>query len=200
MSAIVRTGERFGTGHLIDVLTGTATEAIRVHGHDGLKTFGVGRDRPAAGWRSIIRQLHARDLIALGDGDRGGWSITAAGGQVLRGLERIELRGDEPATATATATGGRRSTSAGQRQMPELAPADADLLAGLKVLRATLARTAGVPAYVVFADRTLIEMAVRKPLSRQALAMIHGVGEAKLGRYGETFLRVIRERCGVAGG
>ncbi len=163
MSAIVRTGERFGAEHLIHVLTGAPTDAVRSHGHDALKTFGVGRDRTAAGWRSIIRQLYAHGLIALDVGRRGAWSLTEAGRRVLRGADRIELR-DDVWSDTAVAKGRKARRGAADRPMPALSSTDAGLLAALKALRLTLAREDAVPAYVVFADRSLIEMASRRPL------------------------------------
>ena len=199
MSAIVRTGARFGTAHLVDVLTGTTTEAVRRHRHDALKTFGVGRDRPAAAWRSLIRQLYARELIALDGGRHEAWSLTEAGRRVLRGVDRIELREDVHADGGALAGGQKARGAAGKPTAAALATADAGLLAALKALRATLAREAAVPAYVIFADRTLIEMAMQKPADPGALATVHGVGDVKLARYGEAFLQAIR-RHGASGG
>ena len=197
MSAILRTGERFGTEHLVHVLIGEPTDAIRRHGHDALKTFGVGRDRPAAAWRSLIRQLYAAGLLALDITRHGGWSLTEPGRRVLRGADRIELR--EDGLREAAGAGGRKARGAGKASMPALPPSDAALLAALKALRLALASEEAVPAYVVFADRTLIEMASRRPGNLNELATIHGVGQAKLARYGEAFLQEVR-RHATSGG
>lgn len=185
MSAILRTGERFGTEHLVQILVGADTEAIRRFGHDRLPTYGVGRDRDANGWRSIFRQIYAAGLIQIDIVQHGRWLVTERGRRVLRGEERIEIRRDVMASAARTRT---------KSAPPSLArPADEPLLAALKTLRAELARTQSVPAYVVFADRSLIDMAQRRPASLDAMRLVHGVGEAKLARYGERFLAVVEK-------
>ena len=183
MSAILRTGERFGTEHLVQILLGSDTEAIRRFGHDRLPTFGVGKERDANGWRSIFRQIYAAGLIQIDIVQHGRWLVTERGRRVLKGEERIEIRRD------VLAAGGRtkgKSAPAAPAQ-----PADQPLLAALKALRGELAKTQGVPAYVVFADRTLIDMAAHRPGSLDAMRQVHGVGEAKLARYGDRFLAVV---------
>lgn len=196
MSAILRTGERFGTEHLVRLLTGDATEAIRRHGHDTLPTFGVGRERNANAWRSIFRQIYAAGLISLDIVEHGRWTVTTRGRLVLRGSERVELRHDvlQPATGKRGA-GGKRGAARADRGEVEAAldAAGTDLLAALKALRRSLAQARDQPAYVVFADRTLIEMAAQRPVTPDALRRVHGVGETKLQTYGEAFLAVIRE-------
>jgi ATP-dependent DNA helicase RecQ len=193
ISAILRTGERFGTEHLVRLLQGEDHEAIRRHGHDRLPTFGVGRDRGADDWRSIFRQLYAAGLIALDIIGRGGWNVTESGRQMLRGKERIALRSDVL----------RRPKR--RRDRVDTAPAaaggavpgniDGALLAALKALRLTIAREQNQPAYVVFPDRTLLEMASRRPGSAAELRALHGVGEAKLARYGAAFLDVLKRHA-----
>ena len=190
MSAILRTGERFATEHLIAVLTGQETEKVAAHGHQRLPTFGVGADQPPAVWRGIFRQLYAAGLLEMDLMGYGRWSITEAGRRVLRGQEAIALRRDRPAVSAPKAA-GRRGKAAPAAPDALRAPADAALLERLKAKRLALARAAGVPAYVVFPDRTLIEMAAAKPRTQEALAGLHGVGEAKLARYGAAFLAVI---------
>jgi ATP-dependent DNA helicase RecQ len=186
MSAILRTGERFGTEHLVHLLTGNATEAIRRYGHDALPTFGVGRDRDANAWRSIFRQIYAAGLVSLDIVEHGRWSVTEAGRRVLRGDRRIELRQD----VLGRPAGGRRKRPAQPRG--ESGDADPALLSALKTLRLTLARAQGLPAYAVFPDRTLLEMAAMQPSTFDQMRGIHGVGQVKLERHGQAFLDLIQ--------
>ncbi len=184
LSAILRTGERFGTEQIVAVLTGADTEAVRKYDHQHLPTFGVGRDRPAATWRSILRQLYALGLTSL-DMEQGFWLITEAGRDVLHSRARIELRED---ALTAPRAKSRKGAAA-----PEAAsPGDTPLLAALKALRRQLASTQGVPACVIFPDRTLIEIAAAKPASLEDLHALYGVGAAKLDKYGAAFLAVVK--------
>lgn len=186
MSAILRTGERFGVEHLIALLRGDRTENILKFNHDGLPTFGVGSDRPAPEWRSIFRQLSATGLIAQDMMEHGRWWVTDEGRKVLRGEARIELRKD-----AATAKSSKRDRRAAQASAV-VGDADATLLVELKALRSKLARTQQVPAYVVFSDRTLIELATHRPDNPRAMREIHGIGDSKLERYGAQFLEVIK--------
>ena len=192
MSAILRTGERFGAEHVVNILTGTATDAIRRYSHDALPTFGAGKDRHANEWRSILRQLYAAGLIFLDIGDYGRWTVTEAGRRVLRGEERIELRRD---ALTQPARGEARKASvkgmAAARAAGDLNENAVDLLAALKDLRRTIAKKISQPAYVVFNDRTLLEMAALRPTSLEQMHAIHGVGQAKLDKYGAAFLDVV---------
>jgi len=190
MSAIVRTGERFGVEHLVAILTGERTENVLKFNHDRLPTFGVGDGRKASEWRSIFRQLSAVGLIAQDLMEHGRWSVTDEGWRVLKGEQKIELRKD------LTPSSGTKGTSRRDRQaaaaMVMVADADAVLLDALKTLRTKLARAQNVPAYVVFSDRTLAELATHRPTTERAMREIHGVGDAKLERYGAAFLDVIR--------
>jgi ATP-dependent DNA helicase RecQ len=185
MSAMLRTGERFGTEHLVNILTGADTDAIRRYGHDRLPTYGVGKDRAANQWRSILRQIYAVGLTSLDIAEHGSWTLTDRGRRVLRGEERVELRSD---VTSQSARSSSRKRAAASETLPE---ADAGLLKALKALRTTLAKAQGQPAYVIFPDRTLIELAARRPTTREQLLTIHGVGEAKLKRYGQAFLDVV---------
>jgi ATP-dependent DNA helicase RecQ len=187
LSAIARTGERFGTEHLINVLVGENTGAVRRFGHDTLKTFGVGKERSKNEWRSLFRQAYASGLASIEITEHGRWSVSERGWQVLKGEERIELRADllKPKVR-------RRNR---QRVAEEQAGAAAGdpLLVALKILRTRLAKEESVPAYVIFSDRTLIDMAVKRPTTASAFRDVHGVGQAKLERYGSAFLSVVRE-------
>jgi ATP-dependent DNA helicase RecQ len=186
MSAILRTGERFGVEHLIALVRGERTGSILKFNHDALPTFGVGGDRTATDWRSIFRQLSAIGLIAQDLMEHGRWWVTDEGRKVLRGEVRIELR-KEQATAKVSKRDRRAAQAAAVAN-----DADAALLAELKALRAKLARQQQVPAYVVFSDRTLIELATHRPANPRAMREIHGIGDAKLERYGAPFLEVIK--------
>ena len=188
MSAILRTGERFGTEHLVDILVGNATDVVRARGHDSLPTFGVGRDRNAREWRSIFRQLYGAGLIYLDIAEFGRWTVTDEGRGVLRGAQRIDLRKD---VLEASAKG--KSKTNGKGAAVPVADKDAALLTALKDLRSSIAKRIRQPAYVVFSDRTLMEMASLRPDSLDQMHHIHGVGQTKLARYGQTFLDVIED-------
>ena len=188
MSAILRTGERFGVEHLIAILRGERTDNVVKFNHDRLPTFGVGADRKAGDWRSVFRQLSATGLIAQELMEHGRWWVTDEGRRVLRGEARIELRKDLGGSTAKTSPRAKRATAAAAM----VEEADATLLAALKALRSKLAQAQRVPAYVVFSDRTLVELATHRPASPAAMREIHGIGDAKLERYGPAFLDVIR--------
>jgi ATP-dependent DNA helicase RecQ len=188
LSAIARTGERFGTEHLINVLVGEETDAVRRFRHEGLKTFGVGKERSKSEWRSLLRQIYAAGLVNLELSEYGRWTITGRGDRVLRGQERIELRSDVLV----------KSRERKRRRAPQAdaaVPGDDPLLLALKALRTRLAKEEGVPAYVIFSDRSLIDMAARKPTTPRAFGEVHGVGQAKLDRYAQAFLAVVQEHA-----
>ncbi len=187
MSAILRTGERFGTEHLVAILTGQTGDAMSRYGHDKLPTFGVGKDRTPGEWRSIFRQMYASGLIALDIVGHGSWSVSDAGREVLRGQAKFDVRKDALWAEKAEKKGGRRAKTA-----VATAPGDAGLLADLKALRTRIAKEIRQPAYVVFADRTLIEMAAIGPKTLDDMRLVHGVGAAKLERYGQKFLEIVR--------
>ncbi|AWM88593.1 DNA helicase RecQ [Microvirga sp. 17 mud 1-3] len=189
LSAIVRTGERFGTEHLISIVVGEETDAVRRFGHGQLKTFGVGADRSKTEWRSLLRQIYAAGLVSLELTEYGRWTITDSGVAVLKGQERIELRSD----VLMKPRDRRRRRAAIEAHAA--VPGDDPLLMALKALRTRLAKEEGVPAYVIFSDRSLIDMAARKPTTLRAFGEIHGVGQAKLDRYGDAFLEVLKEHA-----
>ncbi len=180
LSAILRTGEWFGAGHLIDILTGNATAKVRERGHDALPTFAVGRDLSKPAWGAVFRQMMGRDLIRP-DPDRfGALKMTEAARPILRGEQSISLRRDTIAAASPRV------------QIKTLvSEEDAPLLSALKAKRRALAEAGNVPAYVVFPDRTLIEMAERRPANLDQMMGITGVGAKKLESYGAAFLAVI---------
>mgnify|MGYP001809666881 CR=1 FL=1 len=187
LSAVARTGQRYGAGHLIDVLRGEATEAVQRQGHDTIKTFGVGKARSANGWRTLIRQIFAAGALTEASEEHGGFRLTEKGEAILFGRETIELRQVEDAPARPRRQASRESRADG------LEGEAASLFEALRALRREIARDEGVPAYMVFPDRTLIEMAELRPASREALRSVQGVGERKLSLYGDAFLDAIRE-------
>jgi ATP-dependent DNA helicase RecQ len=187
LSAVVRTGERFGTEHLVSILMGEETEAVRRNGHQGLKTFGVGQDRSKAEWRSLVRQIYASGLANLEMAEYGRWTVTERGWAVLKGQETIQLRSD-----VLRPPRERRRRRADIRAEASVAQDD-PLLQALKRLRTWLAKHEGVPAYVIFSDRSLNDMAASRPRTLQDMRGVHGVGQAKLDRYGEAFLQVVNE-------
>lgn len=182
MSAIARTGERFGTEHLVAILLGEETDAVTKWRHDRLPTFGIGNGTDKRGWRSLFRQMAAGGLIAQDMRHYGRWVVTDEGKDVLFGRAAFSRRPDR-----APAKKERRERT----PPPQIDAADAELLAALKEKRRELASEAAVPAYVVFSDRSLIAMASGRPRNLADMGEVHGVGARKLERYGETFLEVI---------
>ena len=183
MSAILRTGQMFGAEHVIDVLTGTETEKVLQRRHDRLPTFGVGADWKRTEWRSFLRQLAAADLLRTDVGGFGALKLTPAAQPVLKGAAEVRLHKEAESRGSRT----RKALPA-----EAIAPADAPLLDRLRDLRRELAAAEGVPAYVIFHDRSLIDMAARKPADLDGFAAVHGVGEAKLAKYGDRFLAAIQ--------
>ncbi len=180
LSAIYRTGERFGAEYVIGVLRGQVDERGARLGHDRLSVFGIGKDMEKGLWRGVLRQLLALGLAAV-DGATGGWRLTEDARPVLKGERRLKLREDT-----------FRERKADRKAPAALVDeADEPLLSALKRLRRELAEAQGAPAYVVFPDRTLFDMVARKPKTLDELAQCNGVGETKLARYGAAFLEVL---------
>ncbi len=191
LSAVYRTGQRFGVGHLVDVLRGTATDKVLERGHDKLKTFGCGADMSKNEWQSAFRQLVAHGFLCADPEGHGGLILTETAAAVLKGQETVRLRRDP---AAESKRGGGRSSSPAPRSRTaptDLSPADDTLWHALKALRLELAREQGVPPYVIFHDATLMEMVQARPTDLDELAELPGVGARKLERYGEYFLDVI---------
>ncbi len=187
LSAVYRTGQRFGVNHLIDVLRGAENDRIFQYGHHRLPTFGVGSDLDAGQWRSVFRQLVARGYLSVDVEGFGGLRLEQKCRSLLRGEEQISLRRDQ----------ARRATPASRRpDAGDLAPADRDLFEALREHRRQLARDQGVPPYVIFHDRTLREMCAALPRDALQFGRLSGVGERKRDRYAEGFLRVIAAHLG----
>ena len=184
LSAIYRTGQRFGAGHVIDVLRGKDTEKIRQWGHERLSTYGIGADLSATEWRSFVRQLMVQGFIRADDARFGALRLTADARGVLRGEKMVLLRKDASAKP--------RARSAAQREVFTVDAKDEGLWETLRQCRRDLAEEAGVPPYVIFHDATLKEMLHRRPASLEEMLTIHGVGQAKLQRYGAAFLDALQ--------
>jgi ATP-dependent DNA helicase RecQ len=188
LSAAARTGERFGAGHLADVLLGQTTEAVARLKHDTLKTFGAGQDKSRRAWMTIVRQLFAAGLLTEASEEHGGFRLTDKGVDVLHGRETVMLR-----TMAETERPERSRAAERAQSRNDLEGADAALFEHLRTLRLKLAREQGVAAYVVFPDRTLIDMARLVPRTLDEMRMVDGVGAAKLTRYGPLFVAAICE-------
>ncbi|MDQ7070994.1 MAG: DNA helicase RecQ [Rhodobacterales bacterium] len=180
LSAMLRTGEWFGSGHLIDILIGNETEKVLARGHNDLPTFGVGKEFSRPQWQAVFRQMMGHDLVRPDSERYGALRMTEAARPILRDEETIDLRRDTIRTAT------RRPAVKSL-----VSEEDAPLLSALKAKRRALSEAAKVPAYIVFNDRTLIEMAEVKPENLDQMAGIGGVGAKKLASYGDAFLEVI---------
>jgi ATP-dependent DNA helicase RecQ len=190
LSTVVRLwrerNQRFGAGHIIDILVGKRTPRVEQHGHDAIATFGIGADLGDAQWRAVVRQLLAQGLLAVASDGYGTLVLTDASAEVLGSKREVRLRRDPEKAASRRQ---RRGAPAGT----ELPPSAQPLFEQLRVWRAGAAKQRGVPAYVVFPDATLRELATRRPSSLEDLAGIGGVGEKKLEAFGNELLGVLGE-------
>ncbi|MDA9004960.1 DNA helicase RecQ [Amylibacter sp.] len=180
LSAILRTEERFGAGHLIDILLGKLTDKVKQNGHDQLPTFGVGKEYSKSEWQGIFRQMMGYDLIRPDIERFGAFRMTHTARPILRDEQKIELRKD-------TIIKEARKT----KVKSLVAEEDETLFSALKSKRRSLAEALNAPAYVVFADAVLIEMSKSRPENLDDFSKLSGVGAVKLERYGKAFLEVI---------
>jgi ATP-dependent DNA helicase RecQ len=182
LSAVYRTGQRFGAAHVVDVLLGKQTDKAEQYRHEDLSVFGIGSEYSAQKWRSVIRQLIVMGHLRA-DADRyGALVLTDSSRAVLRGESPVSFR-EDPARPVKS-----RGSS---RQPAEIRPEDASLWDALRSCRSDLADEQGVPAYVIFHDKTLYDMLEQRPRNATEMLSINGVGQAKLERYGERFLEVL---------
>ncbi|MFD1704182.1 DNA helicase RecQ [Methylopila henanensis] len=182
LGLVAATGERFGAAHIVALAVGHLSETVTGRGHDRLPGFGKGADRPAAEWRGVVRQLVALGALKVESGAYGGLQLTPKGGRILDGAEGVMI-----AKPKEKKRERRRMTA----ESVGFDGVDGELLGRLKALRRELAIARAVPAYVIFADRTLVEMAAVKPRTPQALAKVKGVGAAKLDAFGDVFLKAL---------
>jgi ATP-dependent DNA helicase RecQ len=198
LSAVYRTGQRFGAAHVVDVLLGGDTARIRELGHQQLSVYGIGKELDRGQWRSLFRQLTAQGYLVSDEASHGGLRLGESDRvkPLLRGETGLALRLAPPAKERRRggAAGGSGSAP-GLGALPE--NVDASLLAALKAWRLQQARDQAVPPYVVFHDRTLMEIAARLPADLDALSQVSGVGAAKLERYGQAVLQVLQGAAGA---
>jgi len=188
LSAVFRTGQRFGALHVVRVLRGERDERSEQRGHDRLSVFGIGADVDERRWRSIFRQLVVRGLLVTDEDGYGTLRLAPEATPVLRGEVRVELRGERPR--------GDRPKRRRRGEPPAdlaLLPPDERLFEALRALRKRLADEHGVPPYVVFHDATLRALAALRPRDQKSLLDVPGIGEAKRARYGEALLEAIAE-------
>nr|WP_307844738.1 DNA helicase RecQ [Actinotalea solisilvae] len=189
LSTVVRLdqrGQRYGAGHLVDILLGRETPRVQQLGHTSLSVFGVGTDLSEPDWRGVVRQVLAQGLLAVDGDGYGTLRLTDAGAEVLRGAREVPLRREAPRAARTRST-RRAAAVAG----PELSSEATDVFELLRAWRAATAKEQGVPAYVVFHDATLREIASRLPSTLDELGAVSGVGRAKLERYGPALLTAL---------
>ena len=188
LSAIYRSGQRYGVGHLVDILMGKETEKVRSLGHQHLAVFGIGKGRPEDEWRTLFRQLVARGLADVDLDGYGSLRLTEACRPLLRGEETLALRRDpKPQRSKSPSSGGASPASQLVRQE------EREMWEALRTLRRKLAQEHSVPPYVIFPDATLLEMLRSQPTTLTAMAQVSGVGARKLERYGQAFLDVLTE-------
>ncbi|TQS71529.1 DNA helicase RecQ [Rhodobacteraceae bacterium] len=180
LSACLRCEQSYGSQHLIEILLGNSNDRIRARGHDQLPTFGVGKSLGRPQWQAIFRQMMGHDLIRPDAERHGALFLTEAARPVLRGEQSITFRRDP-----------LRTTKTRPVAQALISDEDAPLLSALKAKRRALAQAAGLPAYMIFPDRTLIEMAETRPDTLDAMARVNGIGAKKLASYGEAFLSVV---------
>jgi len=190
LSAVYRTGQMFGSLHIVAVLCGEASEAVKRHRHEQLALFGLGADRPPAFWRGVIRQLIARGALATASGEYASLLLVREQARpILRGEVRVMLR--EEAEPCPRDTRRRRAERTARPASPAAAGAPAGGFEALRAWRTAEARTQGLPAYLIFHDSVLRDIAAVQPRSLAELDQIRGVGSAKLERYGQQVLRVL---------
>ncbi|MGC4795381.1 DNA helicase [Micromonospora saelicesensis] len=178
--------QRFGAGHCIDILLGKQTDKISQYGHDSLTVFGIGSELSEAEWRGVVRQLLAEGLLAV-EGDYGTLALTEASADVLARRRTVTMRREPEKPASSRSSKPRGASTV----VAELTPAAASLFERLRAWRATTAKEQGVPAYVIFHDATLRQIASDAPSTLADLSRVSGVGENKLAKYGEQILAVL---------
>ena len=183
LSCVYRVGQRFGMGHVIDVLRGSENQRIRQLGHDRLSTYNIGRDRSRVFWGSLLRHLVHHGFLLQDVENYSVLKLTSTARPLLKGEQKIEMA--EPRLKTV-------SKKEPAKKKREFSGYDEDLFESLRKLRKRIADGSGVPPFVIFSDATLMEMAAERPINEDAFLMVSGVGEYKLQRYGTVFMELIR--------
>ncbi|WP_328311095.1 DNA helicase RecQ [Streptomyces sp. NBC_00442] len=196
LSTVVRLqrerGQKFGAGQIIDILLGRRTAKIIQFDHDALSVFGIGEDLSEAQWRGVARQLLAQGLLAV-EGEYGTLVLTEASGEVLGGRREVRMRTEPEKPVRAGRSSAKKSGGGAGAAAADLPPEALAVFEALRVWRAAQAKEGGVPAYVIFHDATLREIATVRPGSLEELATVSGVGEAKRSKYGEAVLSVLSD-------
>jgi len=185
LSCVYRVGQRFGMGHVIDVLRGSQKERLLELRHDRLSTYGIGRDRSQDYWGSLLHHLVHNGFLEQDVGNYSVLKLTDSARPLLRGEQTLAMAEPRVKTETTSAKGGHKGGK-------EILDDHAALFEKLRALRKKLADTAGVPPYIIFSDASLAEMAAFQPTDPEAFQCIHGVGSHKMERYGPNFLDEIR--------
>ncbi|HOL64254.1 MAG TPA: DNA helicase RecQ [Accumulibacter sp.] len=188
LSAALRTGQRFGAGHLIDILRGKNTAKVQQFGHQSLPTFGVGNDLDDLAWRSVFRQLLAAGVLTADASAYGALKLSASARPILKGEVTLQLRRHRPRPKKQALS---RPSPAGAAA--KVAAGDATLLSRLRQWRSEKAQTQGIPAYMILHDQTLVEIAGARPDSLPALLAVAGIGAVKAQRYGAELLTIVAE-------
>ncbi len=188
LSCVYRTGQRYGAGHLIDVLRGALTDKVIERGHQDITTFGIGSDLDEKRWRTVFRQLVARELVAVDHERYNALRLTDAARPLLRGDAEFHLRLERERSK-----GRAKRRTAAALDIPGGIPTT--LFDRLRAWRMATAKERNVPAYVVFQDATLREIAIARPRSLAELGGISGIGDRKLEAYGEAILAIVADTC-----
>ena len=191
LSAVYRTGQRFGAAHVVDVLQGKLTDKVEHHRHDSLSVFGIGTDLAPQTWRSVVRQLIVNGFLRSDAERYGALVLTKRSRGMLRGDTPVRFREDPKRPV---------SVSRSKRESVTITDENLDLWEALRACRKTLANEHDVPPYVIFHDKTLHEMLISRPQSEADLLQINGVGQTKVDRYGQRFLAVLRDTSIRPGG
>ncbi|MBV8132393.1 MAG: DNA helicase RecQ [Alphaproteobacteria bacterium] len=189
LSAVYRTGQRFGAHHLVDILVGKATERVVRLKHDRLKTFGVGTEIDRRGWLSVFRQLVAQGFVLPDLSGHGGLALAPAAAEILRGTRTVRFRLDQRGPTRQSPKPDRKIA-----ETTELDPVARALWEALRAWRLEEARRQELPPYVIFHDSTLLEVARRRPISLTSLANIPGIGASKLERYGTAIIGIVAQK------
>jgi ATP-dependent DNA helicase RecQ len=185
-------GQSFGQTHVIDILLGKDNAKVTENNHGSLKVFGIGSDLSAGEWRGVVRQLVAQRLLAV-HGDYSTLQLTGLSDEVLSGSREVLMRREPPRERKPGKASRAERSAAAQAAAADLPPEAQEVFEQLRAWRAGVAKEQGLPAYVIFHDATLRQIAARSPATLGDLAGISGVGEAKLAKYGELILGVLAE-------
>jgi ATP-dependent DNA helicase RecQ len=204
LSTVVRLdrerNQRFGAGHLIDILRGKTTDRTTQWRHSEISTWGIGQELGEQQWRGVVRQLLAQDLLAVNSDGYGTLGVTPMSAEVLAGRQNVSLRVEaevRPRTTTSGGASGGSKRAKAAAAVADLGPADAALFEKLREWRSGESREQGVPAYIVFGDATLRGIAAARPDSLAAAGTISGIGEAKLEKYGAAILSLVAADAGI---